>query len=225
MLIENLISLNKLRKKLNEDYTSGPWVPPNDTSYVGFFFEKDVNHFSKGGRERYEAMKEAIQQKEDWYRAKYGDDWRNVAVHSVYRLMKESEEEGETPPVEVRIGDDLMKWDSENKEFVFSRKAELGEGVVRKSPQRLDFISVVPTSRAHPDTLGKRKSFGADMDLSLDQDYEKAIELAKKYGEEKYGSGNFEVMHIDNTHGLNYKLRLNSVPKIRREMAAAKTKK
>lgn len=94
MLLDKLLYQHRIRKenKLDEDYTSGPWSPPNDTTYVGFFFEKDVNSFPSKIRKQYETMKQAILQREEEYREKYGDDWRNVAVFQAYRLMKEAAE-------------------------------------------------------------------------------------------------------------------------------------
>lgn len=94
MLIEKLLSQRQIKRDLglSEDYTSGPWTSPNDTSYVGFFFEKDVNSFSPNARKKYEEMKEAIFQREAQFREKYGDDWRNVAVFQAYRMMKEAVE-------------------------------------------------------------------------------------------------------------------------------------
>jgi len=59
---------------------------------VGFFFEKDVDSFPARVRKEYEEMKQAILQREEELREKYGDDWRNVAVFQAYRLMKEAAE-------------------------------------------------------------------------------------------------------------------------------------
>ena len=94
MLIDKLVYQRRIRRELglSEDYTSGPWTPPNDTSYVGFFFEKDVDSFPARVRKEYEEMKQAILQREEELREKYGDDWRNVAVFQAYRLMKEAAE-------------------------------------------------------------------------------------------------------------------------------------
>ncbi len=94
MLIDKLVYLRRIKRELglDEDYTSGPWTPPNDTSYVEFFFEKDVNSFPARVRKEYEKLKQAILQREEEFREKYGDDWRNVAVFQAYRLMKEASE-------------------------------------------------------------------------------------------------------------------------------------
>jgi len=97
MVIDKLLYQRRIRKDLglNEDYTSGPWTPPNDTSYVGFFFEKDVNSFPNKIRKQYEKMKQEILQREEQLKEKYGEDWRNVAVFQAYRLMKEAADQYE----------------------------------------------------------------------------------------------------------------------------------
>ena len=92
MLLDKLI-YQHTPSKLSEDYSSGPWSQPNDTSYTGFFFEKDINSFPAKIRTGYEEMKNAILQREEVYREKYGDDWRNVAVFQAYSLMKDCAEE------------------------------------------------------------------------------------------------------------------------------------
>lgn len=83
--------LYRVNSDLLEDYSTNP-IPPNDTSYVGFFFEKDVTQFPPKLREKYEAMKAEIDLKEAEYREKYGDDWRNIAVFNAYRGIKEESE-------------------------------------------------------------------------------------------------------------------------------------
>lgn len=85
-LIDKLI---RSRIPLKEDYSTNP-VFPNDTSYVGFFFEKNICELRKADRLRYRQMKEDILQREAEYREKFGDDWRNVAVHQAYRMVRES---------------------------------------------------------------------------------------------------------------------------------------
>ena len=98
MLIDKLLYQRRLKKELglDEDYTHGPWIPPNDTTYVGFFFEKDVNSFPENLRKKYEKIKQEILQREEQYKKLYGDEWRNVAIHKAYRLMKETFENYET---------------------------------------------------------------------------------------------------------------------------------
>ncbi len=139
MILEKLLKQRRLKKELglNEDYTSGPWTAPNDTSYVGFFFEKDINSFSKANRQKYEETKLEIDKMEKELRELYGQDWRNIAVYKAYRLMRESEEDDEatTPPIEVRVGDEYRVWDAEQKAFVFSRKAEVAEETIRESKE------------------------------------------------------------------------------------------
>ena len=83
--------LYRVNSNLLEDYSTNP-IAPNDTSYVGFFFEKDVTQFPPKLREKYEAMKAEIDLKEAEYREKYGDDWRNIAVFNAYRGIKEEVE-------------------------------------------------------------------------------------------------------------------------------------
>lgn len=97
MLLDKLLEQYRQRKnsKLQEDYTTGPWTPPNDTTYVGFFFEKDVNSFPDEVLEKYKKMKEEILAREKELREKYGEDWRNVAVFQAYRLAKKEAESQE----------------------------------------------------------------------------------------------------------------------------------
>lgn len=92
-LIEKIAGqhLQRLKTNLVEDYSTNP-IAPNDTSYVGFFFEKDVTQLPVKLREKYESIKKEIDLKEAEYREKFGDDWRNIVVFNAYRGIKEEAE-------------------------------------------------------------------------------------------------------------------------------------
>lgn len=129
MLIDKLLYQRRIKRELglDEDYTSGPWTPPNDTSYVGFFFEKDVNSFPARVRKEYEEIKQAILQREEELREKYGDDWRNVAVFQAYRLMKEAAEALADEKEERLVEKELT--DAEKK-----KREEIAQAIERDNP-------------------------------------------------------------------------------------------
>jgi len=183
-MLEKLLLKRKARIELGlaEDYTSGPWVAPNDTSYVGFFFEKDVNAFSHKLREKYLAVKAEIDLKEAEFKLKYGSDWRQVAVRQAYKLVKEyvdSDEEDytqldeslkalttnlieaeETPEHkdkgEVLIGDDYMVWDSNQKKFVFSRKSFAATTTEEEKDKRIEKLKAYHKAAMLDTITGKK---------------------------------------------------------------------
>ena len=84
--------------------------------------------------------------------------------------------------------------------------------------QKLTHIQVRPKSNAHPDNLGRIGEFGEKSNLANDDEYAQAMSDAHAYGKERWGTGKYEVSHVDNSKGQSYHIRAGSVAKVRRMM-------
>jgi hypothetical protein len=116
---QKMINLKNIEMSpVNESYSTNP-IAPNDTTYVGLFFEKNVNDFSASVRERYLKLKEAIMSMEAEYIKTYGSDWRNVAVFNAYNTLRNTPvQEQETTLKSIDVCGILLEWNEEQKEYI-----------------------------------------------------------------------------------------------------------
>ena len=119
-LIEKLISQCAAAKVVDllEDYSTNP-VAPNDTTYVGFFFEPELGSMSKSFKERFAEAVKAIDAKESEFRTRFGDDWRNMAMMEAFKLLKESEEDSSNLDEAKEIGNEMDDLSTEELENIF----------------------------------------------------------------------------------------------------------